>query len=114
MKTVLTVSVLAALAFGGGQALAAANGHHAVKTLTVVMHDPGCHWFMVHGKVAKTASVTGPIRLRDLDENTLEVVSRTKASFVRIGKSIVLSPGHYVVMMVDQAVDDNYLTLTVR
>jgi hypothetical protein len=114
MKTLLTVSVLAALAFGGGQALAATNGHHAAKTLTVVMHDPGCHWFMVHGKIAKTASVTGPVRLRNMDEDTLKIASRTKASFVRVGKSIVLRHGHYVVMMVGQAADDNYLKLTVR
>jgi hypothetical protein len=112
---IVTAALLAALVFGGGQALAArSHPHHAIRTLKVVMHDPGCHWFLVHGKVTKKANVKGPIRLKDLDENTLKIASRTKMRYVRVGKSIVLRRGHYVVMMVGQAVDDNYLKLTVR
>ncbi len=115
MKIFAIVSVLAALALGAGQALAA-TGHHrsAPKTLKVVMHDPGCHWFLVHGKVAKTASVAGPIRLRNLDEAALKVASRAKMRLVAVGHSIRLARGHYVVMMVGQAPDDNYLKLTVH
>lgn len=111
---VLTVSVLAALALGGGQALAASSRHASVKTLKVVMHDPGCHWFLVHGKNAKTASLRGPIRVQNLDEATLKVASRSKLRLIPVGKSIVLGRGNYVVMMVGQAVDDNYLKLTVN
>ena len=111
---VLAVFVLAAFVLSGGQALAAGGHHERVGTLTVVMHDPGCHWFLVHGKVSSTASVAGPIRLRDLDENTLKIASRTKMRYVHVGKSITLSRGNYVVMMVKQAADDNYLKLTVR
>jgi hypothetical protein len=115
MKILATISVLAALALGTGQALAASSQHQAAsKTLTVVMHDPGCHWFMVHGKVAKTASVRGPVRVQNLDEKTLKVASRTKMRYIKVGNAIVLTRGHYVVMMVGQAIDDNYLTLTVR
>jgi hypothetical protein len=110
----LAVSALAALALGGGQALAAGQHHQTIRTLKVVMHDPGCHWFLVHGKVAKTASVRGPIRLKNLDEAALKVASRSKLRFVKVGRSIVLARGHYVVMMVGQAIDDNYLKLTVR
>jgi hypothetical protein len=42
--------------------------------------------------------------------------SRNEATARRVGmgKAIVLARGHYVVMIVGQAVDDNYLKLTVR
>ena len=33
---------------------------------------------------------------------------------IPIGKSIVVGHGKYVIMMVGQAADDNYLKLTVR
>jgi sorbitol-specific phosphotransferase system component IIA len=33
---------------------------------------------------------------------------------IAMGKSIVVGRGNYVIMMVGQAVDDNYLKLTVR
>ena len=115
MKVLLLISVVAAVALGAGQAALGANSHHAqLRTLNVVMHDPGCHWFSVHGKTTKTATVAGPIRLRNLDEAKLKVDSRTGHRFIPVGKSIVVSRGHYVVVMVGQAVDDNYLKLTVR
>jgi len=115
MKILAAVSVIAALALGAGQALAAGTQHNSTpKTLKVVMHDPGCHWFLVHGKDRKTASVTGPIRLQNFDEDTLKVASHMKMRLVHVGRSIVLARGHYVVMMVGQAPDDNYLKLTVR
>ena len=110
-----TVSALAALALAGGQAALAANTHHAAThTLTVVMHDPGCHWFSVHGKVTTHASVAGPVRLKNLDQATLKVASHSKLQYVKVGSSIVLPRGNYVVMMVGQAVDDNYLKLSVH
>jgi hypothetical protein len=115
MKILATVSVIAALALGAGQALASSNHHNsATRTLKVVMHDPGCHWFLVHGHMRATASVKGPIRLRNFDEAAIKVMSRTKVRHVRLGSSIVLHHGRYVITMVGQAVDDNYLKLTVR
>lgn len=112
---ILAISMLAALALGGGQALAASTHHTgSAKTLKVVMKDPGCHWFLVHGKTVKTATVRGPIKLMNLDEATLKVAARTGAKFVKVGKTLALARGHYVVMMVGQAVDDNYLKLTVK
>ena len=112
---VLAVSVFAAFAlFGGGQAPGASQNHHAIRTLKVVMADPGCHFFLVHGKKTTTPSMAGPIRLKNLDEAALKVASRTKVRFVPVGRAIVLGRGHYVVMMLGQAVDDNYLKLTVR
>jgi hypothetical protein len=110
-----TICALAALALAGGQAALAGNTHHATPhTLSVVMHDPGCHWFSVHGKFTTHASVAGPVRLKNLDETTLKIASQSKARYVKVGRSLLLPHGHYVVMMVGQAVDDNYLKLTVR
>jgi hypothetical protein len=112
---ILTISILAALALGGGQALAATSSQKsAPRTLKVVMADPGCHWFLVHGKHASTASVAGRVRVQNLDEAKLKVASRAKMRYIAVGKSLVLGRGHYVVMMVGQAADDNYLKLTVR
>ena len=114
MKILAALSVVAALALGAGQALAAGSQHSSTpKTLKVVMHDPGCHWFLVHGKNVKTASIAGPIRLQNLDEATLKIASRAQMRYDGVGKSILLARGSYVVMMVGQAPDDNYLKLTV-
>lgn len=108
-------ATICAGALGAGQALAATtHQHHAApKTLKITMHDPGCHWFSVGGKLKKTASVKGPVRLVDLDEATLMVASRHGMRHIPVGKSIVVGRGHYVIMMVGQAVDDNYLKLSV-
>lgn len=115
MKILAALSVIVVLALGAGQALAAGSHHTSTpKTLKVVMHDPGCHWLLVHGKNVKSASVAGPVRLQNLDEATLKVASRTGMRHDRVGKSIILTRGNYVVMMVGQASDDNYLKLTVR
>lgn len=112
---ILAITALAALALGAGQALAAGSRHAApVRTFKVVMHDPGCHWFQIGGKDVKTASVAGAVRLLNYDIGTLKVASRTGMKLVPVGKSRVFGRGHYVVMMVGQAVDDNYLKLTVR
>ncbi len=110
---ILIFSLFAALALGVGQGFAATH-QAAPKTLPVVMHDPGCHWFQINGKIATAATVAGPIQIKDMDENTLKIASRSGSRFVHVGKSITLSRGYYVVMMVGQAVDDNYLQLTVR
>ena len=116
MKKILAIALIAAwggLVFGTTHALAAQD-HATTKTLVVAMHDPGCHWFLVHGKFTTSARVTGSVRLVNRDEATLKIASRHGMQHIRVGKSLVLSHGHYVVMMVHQAPDDNYLKLTVR
>lgn len=119
MKISIFLATLATIvtgAFGVQQALATTT-HHAAgpKTLRIVMHDPGCHWFELHGKFTKTATIkAGRVRLVDLDEATLKVASRHGLRHIPVGKSIVVSRGNYVIMMVGQAPDDNYLRLTVR
>ena len=114
--SLISITVAAAIcagAFGTGRALA--TTHHATKTIKIVMHDPGCHWFMVHGKMAKTDTLkANRVRLVNLDEDALKVASRHGVRHVAVGKSLVVGHGHYVIMMVGQAADDNYLKLTVR
>lgn len=100
--------------FGTGRAFATTSHHATTKTVTIAMHDPGCHWFMVHGKYAKTDSVkANRVKLVDRDEATLKVASRNGMRHIPVGKSIVVGRGNYVIMMVGQAPDDNYLKLTV-
>jgi hypothetical protein len=116
---IVGISTLAALALGVAAwgalpALAAPHHQTATRTLVVAMHDPGCHWFSLHGKLSKTASVTGPVRIVNRDEAALIVASRNGRQHIPLGKALVLQHGSYVVMMVGQAVDDNYLKLTVR
>jgi len=95
------------------KALAQPTGTHAAKTVTVVMHDPGCHWFAV-GKAFKTSlSVKGPVSLRNVDEATLKVVGPHGTKLDRVGQQLHLGRGVYHITMVGQAPDDNHLTLKV-
>ncbi len=115
--SLLALAVAAAIcagALGAGRALATTT-HHATKTVKIVMHDPGCHWFVVHGKYVKTETLKATrVRLVDQDEAALKVASRQGMRHIAVGKSIVVGRGSYVIMMVGQAADDNYLKLTVR
>jgi hypothetical protein len=107
-------ATICAGAFGTGRALATTSHHTATKTLRVVMHDPGCHWFKVGGKLTTKATVHGRVRLVDLDEAALKITSSHGMRHIAVGKSLVVGRGNYVIMMVGQAPDDNYLRLTVR
>jgi hypothetical protein len=112
---VLTIAAaLCATALGAGRALATTSHQAAPKTLNIVMHDPGCHWFKIGGKYTTKATANGRVRLVDLDEAALKVASRHAMRPIPMGKSIVVGHGTYVIMMVGQAADDNYLKLTVR
>ena len=119
MKILLiSIAVAAAIcagAFGTGRALATTSHQATTKTVKIVMHDPGCHWFMVHGKyVTKDTVKANRVKLVNLDEAALKVASRHGMKHVAVGKSIVVGHGSYVIMMVGQAADDNYLKLTVH
>ena len=109
-------ATVAAGALGTGQALATTTHQQTTKTLKIIMHDPGCHWFKIHGKFTKTANRQrlDRVRLVDLDEAALKVASRHGMRHIPVGKSIVVGHGNYVIMMVGQAADDNYLKLTVH
>lgn len=114
--SLISIAVAAAIcagAFGTGRALA--TTHHATKTVKIVMHDPGCHWFSVHGKFAKADTVkANRVKLVNFDEAALKVTSRHGVQRIAVGKSLAVGHGSYVIMMVGQAPDDNYLKLTVR
>lgn len=117
MKTALALATLATVVSAGfatSLALASHQGPVAAKTLKVVMRDPGCHWFQLGSKFTKTAAVTGEARLVNYDEKALKVVSRNSVRYIKVGKSILVGHGSYVITMVHQASDDNHLKLTVR
>jgi hypothetical protein len=114
MKKVLAFAAIGMVAIATSQALAARPYHaHATPKLVVAMHDPGCHWFLVHGKYTKSASVAGSVRVVNQDEATLKVTASHGSRLIPVGKGLVVTRGHYVVTMVGQAPDDNHLKLTV-
>lgn len=102
--------------FAAGRALATTSQHATTtKTVKIVMHDPGCHWFLVHGKYKLTDTVTADrVRLVDQDEATLIVKAPGTVRHIPVGKSIVVGQGAYRITMVGQASDDNHLRLTVN
>ncbi len=108
---VLTVSALLVAAAGA----AGAVSQHAttVKTVTVVMRDPGCHWFAVGASYKTSLTVRGPVSLRNLDMAALKIAGRTGTRLDRVGKRISLLRGTYRITMVGQAPDDNHLRLVV-
>jgi hypothetical protein len=108
----LAVALAALVALGGGQAFAKPV-HAKTGPLTVVMHDPGCHWFSIAGKLKTTAAVAGPVQVANYDEAALKVVGAGAVKKIPVGKKLVLGRGHYVITMVGQASDDNHLKLTV-
>jgi hypothetical protein len=114
MKTLLLILAAAALlALGSGQAFAHPSHAQSLKTVTVVMHDPGCHWFSVGGKLKTTLSVKGPVSLFNVDEATLKIVGPTGVKHDAVGKRVTLARGAYRITMVGQARDDNTLKLVV-
>ena len=88
--------------------------------LVVAMHDPGCHWFYAgggpnHRKYSKTAVRTGPVKLVNLDENTLIVKGPGGTKHDKVGAALTLkTKGVYTITMVKQAPDDNHLKLTIK
>ena len=119
MKIALALATVATFVTAGLAAnLALATTSHTAtttpKTLKIVMHDPGCHFFQVAGKLKTTATVSRAVRLVNLDEAALKVATGHGLRHIPIGKSIVVSRGIYKITMVGQAADDNHLKLTVR
>ena len=113
-----TLIILAVLAIGVpllavGQSRAATHHQLAAKTLTVAMHDPGCHWFSVGGKYKQSVSMRGPVSLLNMDEAALKIVGPFGTRHTAVAKKIILTKGSYRITMVGQASDDNTLKLTV-
>jgi hypothetical protein len=103
---VITVAVVALLV---GQGAAAST-----KTVTVAMHDPGCHWFLVGGKYTKSLSMKGPVSLFNLDEAALKIAGASGVKLDAVGKKVQLAHGTYRITMVGQAPGDNTLVLIVK
>jgi hypothetical protein len=112
-KIAVLYLAIALLAVGAGQAFA--HPTHATPTkVTVVMHDPGCHWFSVNGAFKLKLAVKGSAKLLNVDEAALKVVGAGTIRRVAVGKTALLGKGTYAITMVGQAPDDNHLKLVVR
>lgn len=87
----------------------------APRTVTVAMHDPGCHWFQVGpNSFGKSETVHGPVVLANNDEAALLVADRSGTKTDPVGGKVALTPGTYRITMVGQAPDDNHLKLVVN
>lgn len=117
MKKTLTLTVAlaaASLLLGAGRA-SATRTQAAPTPVTIVMHDPGCHWFSANGVLSRTMTVKGPALVTNLDMATLDIVGgRTGMHADRVGKQLLLQRGTYRIVMVGQERDDNVLTLLVK
>ena len=112
-KVAMLYLAVALLAFGTGQAFAHTS-HVTATKVTVVMHDPGCHWFSVNGALKTKLAVRGPAKVLNVDEAAIKVVGAGVTRRVAIGKTVLLGKGTYTITMVGQAPDDNHLKLVVR
>ena len=110
MKKLIAFLVIAVAAV----VLAASASARAVPTVTVAMHDPGCHWFNVNGKLKAKLAVAGPVSLFNLDEAALKVAGPHGVKLESVGKRLELAKGTYHITMVGQASDDNHLLLVVK
>lgn len=115
ITTILIPIAACSLVLAAGQAAGAPSQSSAMKTVNVVMKDPGCHWFSVGGKVSTKLKlfVKGPVALANYDEAALKIVSPSSVKHVVVGKKITLTRGSYRITMVGQHPDDNTLKLVV-
>src|SRR5438309_10915127 len=73
----------------------------AAKTVTVAMHDPGCHWFQVGpNSFKKVATVRGPVVLANNDEAALVIAGASGSKTDPVGGKVSLAPGTYKITMV--------------
>ena len=113
--TLLTASLILAATAAARPATTA-----GATKLVVAMRDPGCHWFYLgggpsHRKYSKTVSRTGPVKLVNLDEDTLIVKGPGGTKHDKVGATLTLKArGLYTITMVKQAPDDNHLKLTIK
>jgi hypothetical protein len=85
-----------------------------LQTVSVVMHDPGCHWFQTPSGVTRTLHVNGNlVKLVNRDEAALRIVGTSATTVENVGGNVRLPSGTYQITMVGQAADDNHLKLVV-
>ena len=93
----------------------AAQVTQPTRTVTVAMHDPGCHWFQIGpNSFGKAETVRGPVVLSNNDEAALLVAGSAGTKTDPVGGKVTLAPGTYRITMVGQAPDDNHLKLVVN
>ncbi|HEV2593251.1 MAG TPA: hypothetical protein VGU02_15320 [Gaiellaceae bacterium] len=111
---VLFCAAGSAVAVAGAFGTVGVSAHPATaKTVTVAMHDPGCHWFQVGTSFRRNLMVKGPVSLLNIDEATLKVAGPFGTTLDPVGKRMRLARGTYRITMVGQAPDDNNLKLVV-
>jgi hypothetical protein len=115
LTTIVVPLAVCSLVLAAGQAAGAPSQASTMKTVKVVMKDPGCHWFSVGGKTSTKLklSVKGPVALANFDEAALKVVGPSGVRHAAVGKKITLKHGSYRITMVGQHPDDNVLKLVV-
>jgi hypothetical protein len=106
------ISIFLATAAVGG--VIAAGPASASGTVPIVMKDPGCHWFSVHGKYLSKLTVSGKTTFRNLDEAAIVFKGKNFSKKVAVGKTLALGRGIYRITMVGQHPDDNHLLLVVK
>lgn len=110
------VVAVALVASGGNQTQSVARPAMMAtpsRTVTVAMHDPGCHWLQVGQDYQKSMSVTGPVSLVNSDEAALKITGPGGAQVDNVGQHVSLIPGSYRITMIGQAPDDNTLHLSI-
>jgi hypothetical protein len=96
-------------------ALAFAVPASAAPVVPIVMKDPGCHWFSVHGKLTTKYVSHGAVTIRNLDEAALKFRGPGGTHLAAVGKTVTLkAKGTYIVTMVGQVRGDNILRLVVK
>jgi hypothetical protein len=113
----LAVLAAAALAASAAAASSSKAKVHVIKskTVTIAMHDPGCHWFLDGGKYYKAVSVRRGATFRNIDEAAMIFKGKGFTKHLAVGKTLrITKAGTYHLTMVKQAPDDNHLLLIVK
>lgn len=86
-----------------------------LSVVSIVMADPGCHWFSVAGKNKARLVVNGATAFRNLDEAAVVFTGKNFTKRVAVGKTLAIAKaGVYHINMVGQHGDDNHLVLVVK
>ncbi|MGZ4398681.1 MAG: hypothetical protein ACXVZ1_09725 [Gaiellaceae bacterium] len=118
LLSIVAAAVTLALTFGaatGSSATPASAAAAKQRVVSIVMADPGCHWFSVAGKNTARLVVNGTTAFKNLDEAGLVFKGKSYLRHVAVGKSLAIAkPGVYHITMVGQHPDDNNLVLVVK
>ncbi|MGZ8716201.1 MAG: hypothetical protein ACXWYO_03735 [Gaiellaceae bacterium] len=118
LLSTVAAAVTLALTFGvatGSSAAPASAAAAKQRVVSIVMADPGCHWFSVAGKNKARLVVNSTTAFKNLDEDALVFTGKNYLRRVAVGKNLAIAkPGVYHIKMVGQHPDDNNLVLVVK